>query len=49
VFKNHCEDTAHLPINLNNLLWQAKTQFGINSSTKSNLKPAEAVSKLADL
>ena len=48
-FRNHCDESIHLPINISQLLWQAKAQHGITPRSKSNLRPDHAIQKLQHL
>jgi len=43
------EDQLHLPINVPRLIWNAKTQFNIRATSRSNLRPDYLTSKLSEL
>jgi DNA-directed RNA polymerase II subunit RPB1 len=48
IFKMTNEDTIHMPINLHRIISNAKRMFEISSRTKTDLKPTDVITKLAE-
>lgn len=49
IFRGNSDEQVHLPINVARLIWNAKSQFGITSQSKSDLKPETVVRKVNQL
>lgn len=45
----NCDDSSHLPVNVPRLLWNAKEQFNIKPTNKSDLHPTYALTKMKEL
>jgi DNA-directed RNA polymerase II subunit RPB1 len=49
IFKRSSEDDIHIPVNVPRIIWNAKEEYKIKPSSKSDLHPSDVLRKLENL